>query len=257
MKKFVCAVSAAIAAVSALAMVGCGGTAEVNYTLSDDGTYYIVSGVSGNRSSLKNYEIPSTYGDENLPVKRIGADAFRNCTLYSVIIPDSVNVIGARAFMGSKLLSVEIPDGVTAIKAGAFAQCKSLTEVTVPESVTELGIMAFAYCTSLERAYLKCQVEYLPDGLLENSVASSGGNTFTDTKLTQVYISSSVKKINVTAFKGNFVTDIYYAGSEQEWSRLYFYTFEQVEGKEEPVEKQIEKSEALPDTLIVHCNYIF
>lgn len=255
MKKFI---RAAVAAVSftlcAFALSGCG-TAEVEFTLSEDGSYYIVSGVTGNKSALKNYEIPSSYCEK--PVKAVGDDAFTSCTLYSVTIPDSVELIGVRAFMNCKLLEIDIPDSVTEIKFGAFAMCSSLREVTVPQSVTKLGAKAFAYCTSLERAYLKCEVEFLPDNVLANSVAQSGGNTYTNTQLKQVYISSTVKKINVTALSGNFITDIYFAGTEEQWNELYFYTYEQVEGQDEPAEKKIEKSATLPDTVAVHCNYNF
>ena len=256
MKKLICAASAAlISAVAAFSFTGCG-TAEVHFTLSEDGTYYILSGVT-NGSALKNYDIPSTYGDDALPVKEIGDDAFSNCTLYSVTIPDTVNVIGMRAFMGCKLLEVEIPDSVTTIKFRAFAYCRILSELTVPSSVTDLGVQAFAYCASLEKAYLKCNVEYLPDKLLANSVAYANGYTYTDTMLKEVYISSSVKKINKTAFEGNFITDVYFAGSEEDWNNLYFYTFEAVEGQDEPNEKKVDKSEALAQTVTIHCNYNF
>ncbi|MGN0813866.1 MAG: leucine-rich repeat domain-containing protein [Candidatus Coproplasma sp.] len=256
MKKLICAASAAlISAVAAFSFAGCG-TAEVNFTLSEDGTYYILSGVT-NGSALKNYDIPSTYGDDALPVKEIGDDAFANSTLYSVTIPDSVTVIGMRAFMGCRFTEIEIPDSVTSIKFGAFAKCSGLSEITVPSSVTYLGVKAFAYCTSLEKAYLKCNVEYLPDNLLANSVAQSGGYTYTETMLKEVYISSSVKRINKTAFEGNFITDVYFAGSEEDWNELYFYTYEAVEGQEEPNEVKVDKSAALAQTVVVHCNYNF
>lgn len=257
MKKFLCAAFAAVITASgALAFSGCG-TAEVQFTLSEDGTYYIVSGVSGSKSALKQFDIPSTYGEEQLPVKVVGDEAFMDCTsLYTVTIPDTVTEIGIRAFVGTKLSQIVIPDSVTTIRYAAFAMCGGLTELTVPESVTVLEGMAFAYCTLLERAYLKCNVENLPDGLLFNTVPQSGGTTYINSRLKEVYISSSVRKINVTALYGNVITDIYFAGTDEQWNELYFYRLEKPEGQEEYTETEYDKAEILSN-ITVHCNYNF
>ena len=83
------------------------------FTLSDDESYYIVSGIGDCKDT--DIVIPNKY--KNLPVTEIGARAFYDCpSLTSVIIPDSVTTIGA----------------------GAFSFCKSLTSVTIPDSVTSI-----------------------------------------------------------------------------------------------------------------------
>ena len=65
------------------------------YTLSDDGTYYSVSGI-GNCEDT-DIVIPSMHNE--LPVKEIAYRAFYICTgLTSVVIPDSVTSIGEYAF---------------------------------------------------------------------------------------------------------------------------------------------------------------
>ncbi len=74
------------------------------YTLSEDETYYIVSGIG--TCTDTDICIPSEYN--GLPVKEIGDDAFKDC---------------------SSLTSITIPGTVTSIDKGAFVGCSSLTSV--------------------------------------------------------------------------------------------------------------------------------
>ncbi len=77
-------------------------------------------------------------------VKRIGAEAFRDCqSIVQVQIPDSVEVIGEAAFLGcSNLTQIEGGGQVKEIRDRAFAGCP-LTTVMVPASVEEIGLRAF------------------------------------------------------------------------------------------------------------------
>ena len=68
---------------------------ELAYTLSDDGTFYIVSGIG----NCKDTDIVIPFMHNGLPVKEIASEAFYNCdSLTSVVIGDSVRSIGERAF---------------------------------------------------------------------------------------------------------------------------------------------------------------
>lgn len=80
------------------------GSTKLTYTLSDDGTYYIVS--NSNRTlSDNNLVIPSTYN--GLPVKEIASEAFVELNwLESVYIPSSIVKIGDGAFSMSALKKV-------------------------------------------------------------------------------------------------------------------------------------------------------
>lgn len=70
---------------------------SLEYSLSDDGTYYIVTGIGTWRNST--LVIPSTY--EGLPVREIGNYAFQNCTfLEKVTIPASITRLGYGAALG-------------------------------------------------------------------------------------------------------------------------------------------------------------
>ena len=117
------------------------------YTLSNDGTYYSVSGI-GNCKDTDVF-IPSMHN--GLPVKEIAYKAFYNCdSLTSVVIGDSVTSIGYQAFYScNSLTGVVIPDSVTSIEDYAFHSCTGLTSVVIGDSVTSIGKEAFYGCHKL------------------------------------------------------------------------------------------------------------
>lgn len=268
MKKFICAAAfIAVGFCSVVSFGGCkAGEAYVEYTLSEDGTYYIVSGVSGDKQGLTRYEIPAEYSAEEggaaLPVKEIGDEAFYRCNeLNSVTLPDTVERIGERAFAYTGITAVTIPDSVTTIAYGAFGSCDRLTEVTIPEGVTRMEPLAFAYCTSLERAVVKANITVLEGKVFYNSVVAYGGSVYTNTSLKEVRLPATLEKIEVmqdgkylvSALDGNMIEDIYFDGSEEQWDKVYFYQKVLKEGSEDEYEeKKLEKDKFLPKSTKVH-----
>lgn len=120
----------------------------LEYTLSDDGTYYIVSGIGTCEDA--NVIIPDEY--EGKPVKRIGAGVFFGCkNLQNITIPESVTNIDSRAFYGcTKLQSITIPNSVISIGEMAFEECDSLQSIALGNGVMKVGNWAFSFCTSLQ-----------------------------------------------------------------------------------------------------------
>lgn len=274
MKKFLCAAAlCAVGLCSAVTFGGCkAGAAYVEYTLSEGGDYYIVSGVSGDKLGLKSYEIPAEYsatGDgEKLPVKEIGYEAFFNCySLGEVTLPDTIEKIGVRAFAKCSFSHFIIPESVTEIGFGAFGMCSSLTEITVPVSVTKLGDLAFMGCSSLEKAVVKANITELGDRTFFNSTAAQGNNYFSNTKLKEVWLPASLQKLEVVYYDGrlvspldgNAITAIYFAGSEKQWNEdVHFYRMVEKEGKEGVYEEQIvEKSKFIKNPDIMHFDVEF
>ncbi|MBO5869220.1 MAG: leucine-rich repeat protein [Clostridia bacterium] len=159
----------------------------LEFTLSDDGTYYIVTDCD---ESVTEVVIPAEYN--GLPVKEIGGYAFGDCeTLTSITIPDSVTSIGWSAFSDcSSLTSITIPNSVTSIGNYAFDSCSSLTSITIPDSVTSIGWGAFTSCSSLTSINI-------PD-----SVTSIGDDAFYGcSSLTSITIPDSVTSIGEWAFR--------------------------------------------------------
>lgn len=83
------------------------GTEGLEYTLSEDGTYYIVSGIG--TAIDKDIIIPEKH--DGMPVSEISSTAFRNQTqITSVKIPESIQLISKGAFNGcSGIESMVVP----------------------------------------------------------------------------------------------------------------------------------------------------
>ncbi|MCD8309353.1 MAG: leucine-rich repeat domain-containing protein, partial [Clostridia bacterium] len=176
------------------------GSEGLEYTLSDDETYYIVSGIGDCTDT--DIVIPSSYN--GLPVEAIGSSAFQNCTsLKSITIPNSVTDINEYAFGGCiSLTSVTIPDSVTSIGSWAFDWCDSLISVTIGTGVTFIGEEAFSCCHSLTSITI-------PD-----SVTFIGGSAFfVCTSLTSVYYSGTASQWANISFIDGPANPLCYAGN--------------------------------------------
>ena len=193
------------------------------YKLSNDGTYYIVSGIG--TCTDTNLLIPPTH--EGKPVKEIGYQAFYNKkSLTSVVIPDSVTKLGDYAFYGcSAIASITLGSGVGSIGSSTLGACsgiqsfivaesntvyasidgnlyrkngqtlikyavgKPATSFTIPYGVINISNIAFAYASNLISVTI-------PD-----SVTTIGNYAFRDcTNLASVIIPNSVKSIGNGAF---------------------------------------------------------
>ena len=161
--------------------VGYRPTEGLEYTLSDDGTYYICSGIG----TATDIDIVVAAEYDGKPVKMIGNSAFSISSVFSVYIPEGVTVIGGGAFdncanlteihlpsslteigdyafFGCRMLkSVTLPDGLTSIGKYAFSWCQSLKSIVIPKSVTAIGTHAFGYCDNLT---VYCEAASRPNG---------------------------------------------------------------------------------------------
>ncbi len=177
-------------------------------------------------------------------VTNIADYAFRGCSkLTSITIPSGVTSIGDSAFHGcSKLTSITIPSGVTSIGDGAFAYCSSLTSVTIPSSVTSIGILAFVGLANIEVdssnpcysgkdgvLYNKDMTELIQycnsrkSFVVPDSVTGIGIGAFYFAKLEKVYFNDTIAEIDVSAFGVCPISDVYYSGSETDWSKVTIY----------------------------------
>ena len=176
----------------------------LEYTLSDDGTYYIVS--SGGSCIDSFLYIPSEYN--GLPVKEIAENAFyKYYDLVSVVIPDSVEIISEGAFKewdGNKsgFIWVSIGKGVKSIGEDAFGWCKNLENVKVhPENQYYKCVDDSLYTmdgTELIKhpANVTTAAITIPDGTIKICNSAFVGNKY----LEKVVIPDSVTRIGYAAF---------------------------------------------------------
>uniref|UniRef100_A0A6C0F6Q2 Uncharacterized protein n=1 Tax=viral metagenome TaxID=1070528 RepID=A0A6C0F6Q2_9ZZZZ len=180
--------------------------------------YACVTGNTTNTDNIWNANIYKQVDFNSLKgvqVTVIGAYAFANSALESIVIPDSIITIEHAAFNGcSKLASVTIPSSVTSIGSNAFGGCSSLVSVAIPSSVTWIGLGAFEVCSSLASVTIPSSVTSINDGTflscsslasvsIPSSVTSIGSSAFQScSSLASVAIPSSVTYIGSEAFSG-------------------------------------------------------
>lgn len=122
--------------------------------------------------------IPSTIG--GIAVEHIGENAFKNKSLTSVIIPDSVKTIGKDAFKDNLLTSVTIGNSVWSIGESVF-ESNLLTSVTIPNSVTSIVKKAF-----------KDNLLLISVTIIGNNLVTIGEKAFENDPLTSVTIGANV-----------------------------------------------------------------
>ena len=201
------------------------GTEGLEYTLSDDGKYYIFSGIgsaSGAEITVGNYH-------SGLPVTSVGDDAFRSCEniisitipygitdigsyafhfctgLESLTVPESVKLIGAYAFSGcSSLASITIPSGITHIGSSVFSGFTGLKSITIPDGVKSIGNYAFNGCVSLKSVTINGGVESIGSSAFQNC-----------SSLESVTIPQSVASVGIYAFRNcTNLTSVIFENSE-------------------------------------------
>lgn len=109
----------------------------------NEGTLGIAGAAFQNCTGLTSIIVPNS-------VVSFGDEAFDNCNMTSINIPEGVTKIGYSVFWGcTKLTSVTIPNSVKVIGEAAFWNCKSMTSLTIPVGVADIGWCAFQYCSGL------------------------------------------------------------------------------------------------------------
>lgn len=168
-------------------------------------------------------------------VAEIGEAAFRACSsLETLNLPDSLTEISPRLFEECRALrEIILPEGITAIGSKAFYYCESLTALYVPDSVASVGAYALDECRALkwislptlDRMNLASQFIHGGRCYLKTAIFR-GGTTLSEASLSQmvylrkIYLPATLTHIEKDALKQNGATDIYFAGTAEEWEAV-------------------------------------
>ena len=174
----------------------------LEYQLNSAGTQYTLIG----RGSNTDAEIVIPSQVNGIPVVAIGEQAFLNdTTLTKITFPNTLTTIGLQAFHNcSNLGNFIIPNSVTTIGNAAFAECNSITEVAVPSSVVNMDSKIFINCSNLQRVVVGCPtISFgmfclcfnLENVTIENTVTTIQGAAFFNSKITSLFVPSSVTKL--------------------------------------------------------------
>ena len=84
-------------------------------------------------------------------VKGLGKYAFKNCSLKTISLPETILLIDDYAFIYCRQLeSIRIPEGIKEIAQYCFSNCVSLSKVELPETIRIIHQSAFATCWNLK-----------------------------------------------------------------------------------------------------------
>lgn len=116
----------------------------------------------------------------------MGHQAFGQCNISSVEIPESVTDVGSSVFEASELSSVVIKNNV--IGDFMFFGCGNLTDVTLSNNIESTGNQAFTYCRNLTNITI-------PDG-----VKTIGYRCFGESGLSSINLPRSITIVERAAF---------------------------------------------------------
>lgn len=166
-----------------------------NYKIDD---YYFVQ-TSDQSVSLFQYTgndevvtIPTVINPDGqtLTVNAINCSAFyKNTSIKSIVIPNSVTSIGRYTFLGCvNLESVTLSSSITTIESSTFEECSNLSSINLPQSITFIGNAAFKKCKELTSIALPDSLESISD------------EAFSESGLSSIIIPPKVNNIGYQAF---------------------------------------------------------
>lgn len=162
------------------------------------------SGVFSGCTKLKSISIPKSITKASY--------AFNGSSIESIVFDEAMKTIPAYICYNSRNLnSVTLPSAVTKICGNAFANCYKLKSISLPNTIRTIEPYAFKntgltsvtlpqYLTTGKNAFYGSSITYASAGAGKNTIPSNVFNGCS--KLTKIFIRSSIKTIKSEAFKG-------------------------------------------------------
>lgn len=170
----ICAIIVVIVAIVAAATAAASDEDRLEYELSSDGSYYIVTKMKDSYGDgwfcKETLTVPSTH--DGLPVKEISQ--IKTSGIKEIIISDGIETIGTTAFTSSAALTtVVLPDSVTTIGKNAFMNCYNLSTINLPKNLTTIESGAFEKCEKLSSMTIDTNKYEFSDGILYEKKSTS------------------------------------------------------------------------------------
>lgn len=174
----------------------------------DDTRCYLV----GYMGSATDLTLPATYNGREYGIYKY---AFYDCSISSVVIPDTVKILDDYAFEScDNLKSVTIGNGIETIGNYAFSDCVALTDIKFGSNVKVFGSYAFEGCIELGG-------DSKGEFVIPNTVTTIGAYAFYGcSSMKYVTIPLSVKDIGHDVFYNSDLRRAYYCGTEADWEEV-------------------------------------
>ena len=195
------------------------------------GVTEIEHGAFFHKEQLREIKLPAS-------LETIASQAFEGCcNLMHIEIPEGTKKIEHGAFSGcSSLKKIRIPKSVTSIGNLAFAECSGIDTIEVDEDNPIYKSVSNCCLTKDGRTLVfGCKTSVIPDGVerieecafygcrglksvvIPDSVRSIGEWAFIECgHLTSINIPASLKEVEICAFRGASIKDIYIAAQKPE-----------------------------------------
>lgn len=154
---------------------------------------------------------------EGQNVTSIRKGAFEGTSIGGKIyLPDNIKIIGTDAFYKCKYAQLYLPSKIEEIEAGAFSGCKSVNMLNTP-NLRKIGESAFLGTTIekwtdseiLQVIGRDAVSDFNQSKISLNSIQELGSMAIVGTKLNEIHIGSSIRKISGTPFLGASSGKIY------------------------------------------------
>lgn len=136
-------------------------------------------------------------------------------SVASVVFADGsvCESIGAKAFRETDIRSIVLPDSITTIEEYAFADCQALTDVHMPASLDSIGDFAFQDCSKLPEM-----------DLAATALTKIGKKAFEGcVSLAAIEIPSTLTTVDQQAFLDDTALErVNYHGTIDQWANINF-----------------------------------
>lgn len=112
-------------------------------------------------------------------------NAFGNCQIEEIIIPEGIKIIPYRAFIGN-LSNIDLPSTIEYIVSEAFYNCK-ISNINIPENTKVIFPLAFGSCSNLKKVTVFSNDTVIMEGAFKECGEKNDSGYSFDEKANKIY----------------------------------------------------------------------